>query len=131
VGAGEQAAADAQLIALPRLPADELIALLRHAQVVVTNGGATLLQAMACGAACIAVPIAGDQPERIRRCVRAGVALNAPLAESAMAAQAAALLENAGQRAALVESCRQLKLADGLAIAVQGLECLLRDRGGS
>jgi ADP-heptose:LPS heptosyltransferase len=132
VGAGEQAAAvDAKLTALPRLPADELIALLRRAQVVVTNGGATLLQAMACGAACIAVPIAGDQPERIRRCVRAGVALNAPLGELAMAAQAAKLLENAAQRAALVDGCRRLQLADGLVVAVQGLEDLLRDRGGS
>ncbi|HEX9139667.1 MAG TPA: hypothetical protein VF848_07750, partial [Steroidobacteraceae bacterium] len=65
IGADRQAAAaDAKLIALPRLPADELVALLRRAQVIVTNGGATLLQALACGAACIAVPIAGDQPER-------------------------------------------------------------------
>jgi glycosyltransferase involved in cell wall biosynthesis len=132
IDAGEQAAAaDARLVALPRLPADELIALLRRAQVVVTNGGATLLQAMASGAACIAVPIAGDQPERIRRCVRAGVALAAPLAENAMVAQAAELLDNAAQRATLVEGCQRLKLADGLAIAVQGLECLLRDRSGS
>ncbi|HEX9138502.1 MAG TPA: hypothetical protein VF848_01845, partial [Steroidobacteraceae bacterium] len=72
-----------------------------------------------------------DQPERIRRCVRAGVVLDAPLAGSAMAVQAAELLDNAAQRAALVESCRRLQLADGLAIAVQGLEGLLRDRGGS
>ena len=53
------------------------LALMRGARLVVTNGGSTLLQAIACGAACVAVPIARDQVERIRRCVAAGVAVEA------------------------------------------------------
>ena len=34
---------------------------MRAARLIVANGGSTLLQAIACGSACIAVPIAKDQ----------------------------------------------------------------------
>src|ERR1700685_1696980 len=53
------------------------------ALLIVANGGSTLLQAIACGNACVAVPIATDQAERIRRCVAAGVAVAAGLARGA------------------------------------------------
>ncbi len=59
------------------LPQADLAELMRSARLIVANGGSTLLQAIACGAACIAVPIAKDQSERTRRCVAAGVAVAA------------------------------------------------------
>jgi len=80
------------LIVTPRLAMGELTALLSAAQVVVTNGGDTLLQALACGRPCIACPVAHDQHERIRRCEAAGVALAAPLDASQLAQTALALL---------------------------------------
>ncbi len=58
---------------LGSLPQADLAELMRSARLVVANGGSTLLQAIACGNACIGVPIAKDQIERTRRCVAAGV----------------------------------------------------------
>ena len=58
---------------LGSLPQAELAELMRGARLIIANGGSTLLQAIACGAATVAVAIADDQGERIRRCVAAGV----------------------------------------------------------
>ena len=110
------------------LPQAELAALLRTAGLVLVNGGSTLLQAIACGRACVAVAIAGDQRERIRRCVAAGVALEAPLQERRMAAVALALWHDAAARAALAERARGLGLADGIEVAVAGIAAALRAR---
>jgi hypothetical protein len=41
---------------------------------MLTNGGNTLIQAIACHAATISVPIAADQAGRITRCVDRGLA---------------------------------------------------------
>ncbi|HLY52733.1 MAG TPA: hypothetical protein VKQ31_06960, partial [Steroidobacteraceae bacterium] len=68
----------------PRLPPGELCELIRAARLVVTNGGDTLLQALACERPCVAVPIAHDQSARIERCVRAGRAVGVPLAAQAI-----------------------------------------------
>ena len=59
----------------PRMPVPELVELLRNARMVVTNGGYTLLQALACHRPCLAVPLAKDQSTRVDRCVAAGLAL--------------------------------------------------------
>jgi UDP:flavonoid glycosyltransferase YjiC (YdhE family) len=63
------------LRATERLPLDELMELMLGARLVITNGGYTLLQALACDRPCIAVPLVADQSRRIDRCVEAGVAL--------------------------------------------------------
>ncbi len=83
------------------LPQADLVELMRAARLVIANGGSTLLQAIACGNACIAVPIAKDQAERIRRCVDAGVALAATLDAAAMVRCANRLLQHEDERAAL------------------------------
>jgi ADP-heptose:LPS heptosyltransferase len=51
------------------LPQSDLADLMRGARLIIANGGSTLLQAIASGGACIGVPIAHDQAERIKRCV--------------------------------------------------------------
>ena len=66
---GHAAEPSARLRCFDSLPQADLADLMSHARLVVTNGGSTLLQAIACGRACIAVPIAQDQPQRIQRCV--------------------------------------------------------------
>lgn len=83
----------------PRLPPAELIELIRTARLVVCNGGDTLLQVLACGLPCVAVPIAHDQAHRIDRCVRAGLAVRAELNAHAIESAALAALER-GRRAA-------------------------------
>jgi len=81
----------------PRLPPAELGELIRSARLVVSNGGDTLLQVLACAVPCVAVPIARDQAHRINCCVRAGLAVRAELEARAIESAAQALL---GQRQA-------------------------------
>jgi glycosyltransferase involved in cell wall biosynthesis len=107
------------------LPQADLAELMRSARLVVANGGSTLLQAIACGNACIAVPIAKDQVERTRRCVAAGVAAAATLDAAGMVQAADRLLQNEPQCAALAGRAARLKLADGVEVAIQALDTLV------
>jgi glycosyltransferase involved in cell wall biosynthesis len=129
-GAGAAAVAPAalrepNLHLLGPLPQPELAEFMRSARLVVTNGGSTLLQSIACGSACIAVPIAKDQTERTRRCVAAGVAAGASLDAASMVRAAHRLLQNEPQRAALAERAAHLELADGVDVAMQALGALV------
>ena len=86
---GEVAASE-RLRVLRGLGGGALMALLHRSRLVLVNGGDTLLQALAIGRPCVAVPIAGDQAARIARCVEAGgVAAPAP---DEVVARCAALL---------------------------------------
>jgi spore coat polysaccharide biosynthesis predicted glycosyltransferase SpsG len=107
------------------MPQSQLAQLMRGARLVVANGGSTLLQSIACGAACVAAPIARDQRERIRRCARAGVAVEAALRATEIEAQAAALLRDEPARASLARRAAGLALADGLEVALAALGKLL------
>jgi predicted glycosyltransferase len=107
------------------LPQSELAELLRSARLIVANGGSTLLQAIACGNACIAVPIARDQFERTRRCVAAGVAVAAAPGSAGILRAAEELLQNEPARAALAARAAQLGLADGVEVALRALGGLI------
>jgi spore coat polysaccharide biosynthesis predicted glycosyltransferase SpsG len=107
------------------LPQAELAELMRAAHLIIANGGSTLLQAIACGTASIAVPIAKDQAQRIRRCAAAGVAVGATLDAASIVQAAQQLLQNEPQRAALADRARGLRLADGVEIALQALDGLI------
>jgi len=107
------------------VPQAELAELMRSARLIVANGGSTLLQAIACGNACIAVPIAKDQFERTRRCVAAGVAVSAACDAASIVQAADGLLQDEPQRAALAGRAARLQLADGVDVAMQALGGLL------
>ena len=107
------------------VPQAELAELMRSARLIVANGGSTLLQAIACGNACIAVPIAKDQFERTRRCVAAGVAVSAAGDAASIVRAADRLLQDEPQRAALAGRAARLQLADGVDVAMQALGGLL------
>jgi len=119
IGAGSRA----QL--LGSLPQAELAELMRGARLVIANGGSTLLQSIACGRACVGVPIAGDQGERIGRCVDAGVAVAAPLAVDAMVKIAADLWRDGTRIEALAGRAVSLGLADGVDVALRAMTALL------
>jgi ADP-heptose:LPS heptosyltransferase len=85
----------AHLRRAPLLPLAELAELMRAARLVVSNGGDTLLQVLACARPCVAVPIAGDQAHRIERCVRAGLAIRGELEPRALVDTVMALLGGA------------------------------------
>jgi UDP:flavonoid glycosyltransferase YjiC (YdhE family) len=102
------------LTGLPLLPQARLVGLLRTARVVVTNGGDTLLQALACGCACVAVPIAHDQAARIARCRDLGLIRAAPLAATAIAAAVAGLYADPPGRSALLARARAAGITDAM-----------------
>ena len=106
------------------LPQGQLGQLMADARLVVTNGGSTLLQAIACGRACVAVPIANDQAGRIAVCVAAGVAVGADLTAAGIERAAEKLLRDEPARAALAQRASRLKLANGVEIALNALKHL-------
>ena len=122
---GTPAAPPAALRRFKSLPQADLAELMSGARLVISNGGSTLLQAIACGRPCIAVPIANDQYRRIQRCVKAGVALQAELNTAAIVRIAGAVLQDEAARAALARRAADLGLADGVEVALHALASLL------
>ncbi|HEY6454577.1 MAG TPA: hypothetical protein VIY90_04770 [Steroidobacteraceae bacterium] len=114
VGAVEHNGSSAALTRLPLLPQPQLLALLRRARVVVSNGGDTLLQALACGCACVAVPIARDQAARIARCRALGLIHAAALAPGAVVDAVAALYADEHERRSLVARGRAQGIQDAM-----------------
>jgi hypothetical protein len=106
---------------LPVVPLADLGELMRSARIVVTNGGSTLLQSIACGAATVAAPIAGDQLERARRCAERGVARMIGLDAVEIAGEVRALIEDESARTALAARAAALQLADGVDVACEAL----------
>ena len=117
--------ASSALRCVDSLPQSDLADLMRGARLIVVNGGSTLLQAIACGGACIAIPIAHDQGERIRRCVDAQVAIAATLETPNIVHIATGLLQNEALRAAMAQRAAALKLADGVEVASEALSRLV------
>lgn len=113
VGA-EPAAPEDALRTSGRLAVAELCELVRGARLVLVNGGDTLLQVLACGRACIAVPMAGDQAHRIACCVGAGLALEGDADPAGLEAQAVALLAAPGRIAALEAALGRARIGNAL-----------------
>jgi ADP-heptose:LPS heptosyltransferase len=123
---GSQQPRGSQLQCFDSLPQANLAKLMQAARLIITNGGSTLLQAIASGGACIAVPIAKDQPKRIRRCVDAQVARAAALDVASIVNAAGELLRDDAARAALAHRASDLRLADGVEVALAALIRLMR-----
>ncbi|GAC1329819.1 MAG: hypothetical protein NVSMB15_02700 [Steroidobacteraceae bacterium] len=122
---GLEAGVQPNLHLLGPLLQSDLAELMRAARLIIANGGATLLQGIFCGAACVAVPIAGDQAERTQGCVTAGVAVAARLKASSIVQAADPLLSKEPLRAALAGRAAALGLADGVDVAIAAIACLL------
>jgi hypothetical protein len=105
----------------PRLPMTELAELLRAARIVISNGGDTLLQAIASAKPCIAVPIAGDQAHRIARCERAGLAIGTPLEAGAIVREAASLFQDEARRNALASRLAAAHVRNGMEVALDAI----------
>jgi hypothetical protein len=118
----------ATLRACTFLPQRDLFDLMRRARLVITNGGQTMLQALAFGIPCVAAPIARDQPIRVRRAAEAGVAVPARLDTAAIVHAARTLLDDESRRIALARRAAALSLADGATVAIDALAALLDKR---
>jgi glycosyltransferase involved in cell wall biosynthesis/UDP:flavonoid glycosyltransferase YjiC (YdhE family) len=115
---------DPNLLVLPRVEPDQVQYLLAEALFVVSNGGSTMIHVLAHGRPIIAVPLAGDQDRRIRRAVRLQIADTAERTPHAIAATAAALLQDPAQRAAMCRRTAELGIANGVDEAVAALLAL-------
>ena len=115
---------DHGLTLLPRVRPEEVQHLLAGATLVVSNGGTTLVHALAHRQVIVSVPLAGDQARRIHRAARLGVAVAAPR-DSSRIAQAALELARDPQRCermrVLVDA---LGLVNGADVAVAALRRL-------
>lgn len=89
-----------------------LMAILQRTQLVLVNGGDTLLQALALGRPCVTVPIAGDQAARIARCAALGMVVSPAIDQVEPAC--AALLADAPARQALVARVQAIGLRDAM-----------------
>jgi UDP:flavonoid glycosyltransferase YjiC (YdhE family) len=105
-------------------PAD-IAALLAAARLAVTNGGATLLQSLACGRPTVAAPVAADQVARLAHCAARGAVVSVALEAQALVRAALHLLESADERASLAAGARGLRLVNGLDTAVEAFARLL------
>jgi ADP-heptose:LPS heptosyltransferase len=111
-----------------RLPTDELTALLADARLVVTNGGDTLLQALACERPVVAAPIAADQPARLAKCASRGGVVAVALDADALAVAALAALADPVGLAQLAGAARAQGLTNGLPEVLDAFGTLLDRR---
>ena len=113
---------------LPRVAPDEVQHLLAGAKLVISNGGTTMIHALAHGRPLVAVALATDQGRRIRLAVNQGVAATAAHSAAAIAREAASLLEDAGRREQMTRRIAELGIANGVDEAVAALVALARRR---
>ena len=112
---------------LPGVPQPLFIELLRRAALVVTNGGHSLNQTLACGAACIASPLGGDdQPGRIREYAAAGLIEAGVPSVSALAQATTQLMTNPARRAALRARVTATPVVNGIPLMIAAIEAALR-----
>jgi predicted glycosyltransferase len=125
VGVNAPAQANSRLQCAPRLPMATLLELIRNARLVVSNGGDTLLQVIACQRPCIAVPIAQDQPHRVDACVRQGLAVRAELDTESILRTTVSLLASETLQRTLQAKMQESGINDGLKTAVDAIAELL------
>jgi hypothetical protein len=113
-------------LALPQLPQPLYLALLRRAQLVITNGGQGLHQALASGAVCVCAALGGDdQPARIAAYAERGWIVACAPAATALRRAALQVLDNEAAREALRARVRTLHLIDGLPLMIEEMQGLL------
>jgi len=112
-------------ICLDLMPLANLIALMRGAKAMLTNGGGTLIQAIGCHAATVSVPIARDQAGRIALCAGRGLTRSTELDAAGMTLAVLGLLEDAAGRDQLRSNARALSLQDATRTAIDALDGLL------
>jgi UDP:flavonoid glycosyltransferase YjiC (YdhE family) len=109
---------------LPRVRPEEVQHLLAGAALVVSNGGTTLVHALAHGQAIVSVPLATDQARRIRRAARRGVVVPARPDAADIARTAVGLSRDDSRAASLRAEVARLGLVNGVDEAVAALRDL-------
>ena len=115
-----------RLVLLPQVRTEEVQHLLAGATRVVSNGGSTLIHALAHGQEIVSVPLAPDQARRIRRASRLGVVVGVAAEASAIARAAAVLAADPARGNAMRRQVAGLGLVNGVDEAVAALQRLAR-----
>jgi UDP:flavonoid glycosyltransferase YjiC (YdhE family) len=118
--------AQAPVHVLPRLVPDEVQHLLAAADRVVSNGGGTLIHALAHGQAVVCAPVAGDQADRIQRAARLGIVVASEPDPAAMAEAAARLARDPAAERSLRERVAAFHVHNAVDEAVAALQLLAR-----
>ena len=114
------------------LPPKAMIDLVSGTHLLVCGGGGLVSQGLANARVCVAAPAgSSDQPERIRALADEGLIEPAPLDAKAIAARAAALLEDEACQEAIRARIARRRLCNGLDAAVDQLARLLERRPGA
>jgi hypothetical protein len=122
-GAGE---ARGSVLGVPALPNSGLMALAQSAELAVVGAGSLLLQALALGCACLALPLASDQPARLAPLSARGAVATCPASIEALASTTRALCANPPALADLRARTRALALRNGLTEALDAIDALLQ-----
>jgi UDP:flavonoid glycosyltransferase YjiC (YdhE family) len=112
----------------PRMPIAQLAELMRGARVVVSNGGDTLLQAIASARPCVAVPIAHDQARRIAKCEKGGLAIGVKIDAEELVREATRLFTDERARADVVARLAAADVRNGMDVALEAIERLAAPR---
>jgi len=113
---------------IPSLPNGILAGLIRGSKLSAVNGGSLLLQSLIQAVPLVAAPIAQDQVDRVGRCASAGYVLSASLDPAALAMAVQRLLGRPALQQDLRERTARLALRNGVDIATEAVEQLLRPR---
>lgn len=112
--------------ALAIVPQSLFLALMRRAELVITNGGHSLNQALACGAVTVVAALGGsDQPARIAAYAEAGLVRAAEPSVADLGAQAVHLLRHPAERAALHARIDGMAVVNGIPMMLARMAALL------
>ena len=106
----------------------ELMDLMTAAHVAVVNGGSLLLQTIANRVAAVAVPVAGDQSERIQKCAALGLVMPSVLDAAAIERDVVRLVNDESGRKSLRSAMETLGLRNAATAAVDALVRLMEQR---
>ncbi len=114
-----------RVLGVPALRNAALMALTQNAELAVVGAGSLLLQALALGRACLSLPLASDQPQRLADLLRRNAVATCEPSIDALADAARALATDPAALIALRARAQALRLHNGLAEALDAIAALL------
>jgi hypothetical protein len=120
-----------RVLGVPALRNAALMALTQSAELAVVGAGSLLLQALALGRACLALPLASDQPQRLSDLLRRDAVATCAPGIDALADATRALATDPAALIALRARAQALGLHNGLAEALDAFAALLGRSGES
>lgn len=113
-----------QLINFSNIDNLDFISLLKNARGCVISAGDTMLQSIALQKSCVAVPIAKDQPTRLKICQQLGLVIGASLDKDHIMQQAKQLTEH-NRLQSMQDNIQKYQQIDALEVITADVELLL------